>query len=197
MIIKSDNGTAFRNELTRAFAKYAGLRRAFVLPYNAPANGMAEQAVACIARLLVRHTQQFRNWPDTLPMVAFALNCTEHLSTARSWTETENEFVDVLATRLRQAWLALRDTSEIIRLDAAARADAHHRRRLKPITMDSAGGIQVEECVLLMHGSIEYAALLKKHGFPPLRSFRVLDVVPEYNALRVDTRTGYRHPTRR
>eukprot|EP00965_Chrysotila_dentata_P014985 495832-Pleurochrysis_carterae.AAC.1 len=29
MVIKSDNGSAFRNELTRAFAKYAGLRRAF------------------------------------------------------------------------------------------------------------------------------------------------------------------------
>eukprot|EP00965_Chrysotila_dentata_P025668 852469-Pleurochrysis_carterae.AAC.1 len=49
MVIKSDHGSAFRNELTRAFAKYAGLRRAFVLPYNAPANGMAEQAVARIA----------------------------------------------------------------------------------------------------------------------------------------------------
>eukprot|EP00965_Chrysotila_dentata_P150594 4975142-Pleurochrysis_carterae.AAC.1 len=52
MVIKSDSGSAFRNELTRAFAKYAGLRRAFVPPYNAPANGMAEQAVARIARLL-------------------------------------------------------------------------------------------------------------------------------------------------
>eukprot|EP00965_Chrysotila_dentata_P253892 6211494-Pleurochrysis_carterae.AAC.2 len=58
--IKSDHGTAFCNDLTRAFASYAGLRRAFVLPYNAPANGMAEQSVARIARLLVRHTQQFK-----------------------------------------------------------------------------------------------------------------------------------------
>eukprot|EP00965_Chrysotila_dentata_P067606 2237306-Pleurochrysis_carterae.AAC.1 len=87
---------------------------------------MAEQAVARIARLLVCHTQKFRNWPDTLPMVAFALNCTEHLSTGASpffalygrhpiflselenpplveLTETGNEFVDTLATRLRQA----------------------------------------------------------------------------------------------
>eukprot|EP00965_Chrysotila_dentata_P027108 900058-Pleurochrysis_carterae.AAC.1 len=81
MVIKFDNGSAFRNEITSAFAKYAGLRRAFVLPYNAPANGMAEQAVAHISRLLVRHTQQFRNLPDRLPMVTFALNSTEHLST--------------------------------------------------------------------------------------------------------------------
>eukprot|EP00965_Chrysotila_dentata_P235495 6200786-Pleurochrysis_carterae.AAC.1 len=108
-----------------------------------PANGMAEQSTARIARLLVRHTQQLRNWPDTWPMLAFALNCTEHLSTGVSpffalygrrpislselenpslveLTETGNEFVNSLATHLRQAWLAVRDTSESIRLDAAA-----------------------------------------------------------------------------
>eukprot|EP00965_Chrysotila_dentata_P172168 5681484-Pleurochrysis_carterae.AAC.2 len=162
---------------------------------------MAEPSVARIARLLVRHTQQFRNWPDTLPMVAFALNCTEHLSTGVSpffalygrhpitlpelenpslveLTETGNEFVDTLATRLRQqAWPAVLDTFESIRLDADARADAYHRRWLKPNIMDSVGGIvQVGEHVLLRHGNIEYAALLKKHGFSPLRSFRVLEV---------------------
>eukprot|EP00965_Chrysotila_dentata_P014352 475584-Pleurochrysis_carterae.AAC.1 len=203
MVIKSDDGSAFLTELMRAFAKYAGLRRAFVLSYNAPANGMAEQAMAPIARLLVRHTQQFRNWPDTLPMVAFALNCTEHLSTGVSpffaiyghhlislpeldnpslfeLAETRNEFVDTLAT--------LRDASESIRLDAAARANAHHRRWLKPNTMDFVGRIQVGDRVLLRHDSVEYTALLKKHGFLPLRSFGVLEVIPEYNALRADTR---------
>eukprot|EP00965_Chrysotila_dentata_P152713 5047339-Pleurochrysis_carterae.AAC.1 len=76
--------SVFRNEIPSAFASYAGLRRAFVFPYNAPANGMAEQAVARTSRLLVRHTQQFRNWPDTLPMVTFALNSTDHLSTGVS-----------------------------------------------------------------------------------------------------------------
>eukprot|EP00965_Chrysotila_dentata_P126411 4178590-Pleurochrysis_carterae.AAC.1 len=59
MVVKSDNGTAFRNELLSKFAEYAGLRRASVLPSNAPVNGMAERAVARIARLLVRHTQHF------------------------------------------------------------------------------------------------------------------------------------------
>eukprot|EP00965_Chrysotila_dentata_P035902 1194546-Pleurochrysis_carterae.AAC.1 len=93
-------------------------------------------------------------------MVAFALISTEHLSTGVSpffalygrhptslpeledpslveITEAGNEFVDTLATRLRQAWLAVRDSSESIRLDAAARSDAHHRCWLKPNTMDS------------------------------------------------------------
>eukprot|EP00965_Chrysotila_dentata_P233015 6199333-Pleurochrysis_carterae.AAC.2 len=84
MVIKSDNGTAFRNELMAYFAKYAGFRNAYVLPYNAQANGMAEQSVGRITRLLVRHTQQFANWPATLPMVTFALNCTDHLSLGTS-----------------------------------------------------------------------------------------------------------------
>eukprot|EP00965_Chrysotila_dentata_P159776 5278923-Pleurochrysis_carterae.AAC.1 len=37
MVIKSDKGSAFRYETTSKFAEYAGLRRVFVLPYNAPA----------------------------------------------------------------------------------------------------------------------------------------------------------------
>eukprot|EP00965_Chrysotila_dentata_P234987 6200485-Pleurochrysis_carterae.AAC.2 len=169
MMNKFDKGSAFRSEIMSKFAEYAGLGRAFVLPYNTPANGMTKQAVARISRLLVRHTQQFRNWPDTLLMVTFALNSTEHLSTGVSpffalygrhpislpelenpslveITETGNEFVDTIATRLKQAWLAVRDTSESIRLDVAARSDAHHLRWPKPNTMDSVRGIQVGNC---------------------------------------------------
>eukprot|EP00965_Chrysotila_dentata_P184508 6091091-Pleurochrysis_carterae.AAC.1 len=84
LMIKSDNGTAFRNELMACFAKYAGFRNAYDLPYNAQANGMAEQCVGRITRLLVRHTQQFANWPSTSPMVTFALDCTDHLSLGTS-----------------------------------------------------------------------------------------------------------------
>eukprot|EP00965_Chrysotila_dentata_P152556 5041370-Pleurochrysis_carterae.AAC.2 len=83
-VIKSDNGAAFRNELMACFSKYADFRNAYVLPYNAQANGMAEQSVGRITRLLVRHTQQFATWPATLPMVTFALNCTDHLSLGTS-----------------------------------------------------------------------------------------------------------------
>eukprot|EP00965_Chrysotila_dentata_P057475 1906729-Pleurochrysis_carterae.AAC.1 len=52
MVIKSDNGTAFRNELMAHLAKHAGFRNAYVLPNNAQANGMAEQSVGRITRLL-------------------------------------------------------------------------------------------------------------------------------------------------
>eukprot|EP00965_Chrysotila_dentata_P058416 1937469-Pleurochrysis_carterae.AAC.1 len=74
LVIKSDNGTAFRNELMACFSKYAGFRNAYVPPYNAQANGMAEQSVGRITRSLVSHTtQEFSNWPAMLPIVTFAL----------------------------------------------------------------------------------------------------------------------------
>eukprot|EP00965_Chrysotila_dentata_P256428 6212535-Pleurochrysis_carterae.AAC.3 len=117
----------FKTSLWPVFdSKYAGFRNAYVLPYTAQANGMAEQSVGRITRLLARHTQQFASWPSTLPMVTFALNCTDHFSLGTSpfvalynrhpiplpelenphlfkVTETGHEFVDSLALRLRQA----------------------------------------------------------------------------------------------
>eukprot|EP00965_Chrysotila_dentata_P256767 6212658-Pleurochrysis_carterae.AAC.1 len=75
-----------------------------------------------------------------------------------------------------------------IRTDAIAKSDSHYKRWLQPNTLDSVGGIQVGDKVLIRHGSVEYAAMLKKHGYPLLRAFRLVEVMPEYNALRVDTR---------
>eukprot|EP00965_Chrysotila_dentata_P165274 5457559-Pleurochrysis_carterae.AAC.1 len=75
-----------------------------------------------------------------------------------------------------------------IRADAAAKSDSHYPRWLQPTTLDSVRSMQVGDKVILRHGSVEYAVLLKKHGYPPLRAFRVVEVMPEYNALRVDTR---------
>eukprot|EP00965_Chrysotila_dentata_P184471 6089967-Pleurochrysis_carterae.AAC.1 len=75
-----------------------------------------------------------------------------------------------------------------VRADAAAKTDSHYRKWLQPNTLDSVGDIQVGEKVLLRHGSAEYAALLKKHGCPPLPPFRVVKNFLECNALRVNTR---------
>eukprot|EP00965_Chrysotila_dentata_P153089 5059072-Pleurochrysis_carterae.AAC.1 len=72
--------------------------------------------------------------------------------------------------------------------DRHAKTDLHYKRRLQPNTLDSVGGIQVGGKALLRHGSAEYAAMLKTHGYSPLRAFRVVEIFAEYNALRVDTR---------
>eukprot|EP00965_Chrysotila_dentata_P080168 2645044-Pleurochrysis_carterae.AAC.2 len=68
LVIKSDNGTVFRNELMACVSKDAGFRNAYVLPNNVQGNGTADQSVGRITRPLVRHTQQFANWPSTLPI---------------------------------------------------------------------------------------------------------------------------------
>eukprot|EP00965_Chrysotila_dentata_P211313 6186395-Pleurochrysis_carterae.AAC.5 len=50
-----------------------------------PENGMAEHSVGRITHLLVRHTQQFATWPAApLPMITFAMICTDHLSLGTS-----------------------------------------------------------------------------------------------------------------
>eukprot|EP00965_Chrysotila_dentata_P033720 1122046-Pleurochrysis_carterae.AAC.5 len=159
---------------------------ASVLPYNA---GTAEQSVARVDRLLVRYTQQFLVRSNTLTMhlstglsplfalygrhPSFSLAKSENPSLV-SVTETGNDFVFTLATRLRQAWLAVCDTSDRYRLDGAARFDGYHMpvgSRLS--TMDYADGLQVGDLVLLRRSSVEHAALLTKYGFPFLRSLRV------------------------
>eukprot|EP00965_Chrysotila_dentata_P255509 6212245-Pleurochrysis_carterae.AAC.2 len=200
MVIQSDNGTAFRNELTSKFAEYAGLR-----------------SHAIVLRILTMHL--LMAWPNnrwraslayqfatrnnfgiglthylwwhlllTLPITCLPLE-SPSLSGVR---EKGNEFVETFATRLRQAWLlAVRDTSESIRLDAAACSDAYHRRWLKPNTMDSVGGIQVGDRVLLRHCSIEYATLLKKLGFSPLRSSHAAILAFSWNDRSTCSRTRY------
>eukprot|EP00965_Chrysotila_dentata_P067197 2224273-Pleurochrysis_carterae.AAC.1 len=58
-------------------------------------------------------------------------------------------------------------------------------------TFDSVGGIQVGNKVLLRHAIVKYAAMLKKHGYSPLRAFELLRLCrAQYNALRVDTRSA-------
>eukprot|EP00965_Chrysotila_dentata_P018121 602456-Pleurochrysis_carterae.AAC.1 len=85
-----------------------------------------------------------------------------------------------------------------IRAEAADKSDSHCKRWLQPNTLDSVGGIKVGDRVLLRHGSVDYTVMLKKHEYPPLRAFRVVEFTPEYNALRVDTRgTGIQPVVRR
>ena len=63
LVMVSDNGSAFRNSLSTAMAKYFGYRHVFILPYNAQANGMAEASVKRIKLLLDRHTEGYAEWP--------------------------------------------------------------------------------------------------------------------------------------
>eukprot|EP00965_Chrysotila_dentata_P099972 3303380-Pleurochrysis_carterae.AAC.1 len=100
-------------------------------------------------------------------MVTFALNCTSPFFALYGWhpislpelenpqlyevTKTGHEFVDSLAFRLRQAWSAIRNISMSIRANVAAKSDSHYKRWLQQNTLDSVGGIQVGDKLLLRH----------------------------------------------
>eukprot|EP00965_Chrysotila_dentata_P229604 6197284-Pleurochrysis_carterae.AAC.1 len=85
LVIKSDNGIAFRNELMACFPKETDFRNAYVLLYNAHTDkryGGAERWSHYT--FLGKAYSAFRYWPSTLPIVTFALNCTEHVSLGTS-----------------------------------------------------------------------------------------------------------------
>ena len=211
MVVRSDNGPEFRNALSAEFAKYAGYRHVHVLPYNAPANGAAEQAAKRVQSLLVKHCRLLADWHRSLPMVCFALNTTVHRSMEVSPffalfgrhpitipeleepsnyrpTLTGSDFLRGTAERLRSAWESVRAASSDIKQAVIERGARHRRRWAAAPAADSIAGIHVGEWVLLRHGSEQHAKVRKKHGYPAFRRFRVLRLIPEANAIEIDTR---------
>eukprot|EP00965_Chrysotila_dentata_P003288 107302-Pleurochrysis_carterae.AAC.1 len=47
-------------------------------------------------------------------------------------------------------------------------------------------GINVGDYVLVRHGSADFAQNRRKHGFPALRRFRVVRVLPAAGAVQID-----------
>eukprot|EP00965_Chrysotila_dentata_P073161 2417670-Pleurochrysis_carterae.AAC.1 len=47
-------------------------------------------------------------------------------------------------------------------------------------------GINVGDYVLVRHGSADFAKNRRKHGFPALRRFRVVRVLPTAGAVQID-----------
>eukprot|EP00965_Chrysotila_dentata_P126783 4193250-Pleurochrysis_carterae.AAC.3 len=121
------------------FSKYAGVRKAYVLPYNAQANGMAKQSVGRITRLLVTqaHSAAVRELAidttnGTSPFFALYGRRPTFLPKLENThlfevTEIGHEFVDSLALRLRQALSAVRDISMPILAVAAAKTESHYK----------------------------------------------------------------------
>ena len=195
-----------------AFTAYAGLRHIRVLPYNAPANGKAESSVKRVQELLLKHCRLLDNWADTLPMVCFALNTAVHSSLGGvspffalfgrhpimipeledpsnyRATFTGPDYLRNLVAELRRAWDTVKDASETVRSSVISRGERSRAQWAAPSTNDSCAGIQVGDWVLLKHGSDAHAKIRRKHGYPAYRRFRVVKVMPESNALEIDTR---------
>eukprot|EP00965_Chrysotila_dentata_P043058 1429799-Pleurochrysis_carterae.AAC.1 len=47
-------------------------------------------------------------------------------------------------------------------------------------------GINVGDYVLVRHGSADFAKTRRKHGFPALRRFRVVRLLPAAGAVQID-----------
>ena len=215
-VVRSDNGPEFQG-LTEEFAKYAGYRHIHVLPYNAAANGRAENAVKRVSELLYKHCLLMDNWADTLPMVCFALNCTVMTSTqmtpfeslygrhptmipdledeqAIRPTYTGSDYVKNLVDNLRKSWDSVRDASSHIRAEIVKRAGKSRVRWAETPSDDCIAGIKVGDWVLLQHGSDDHARARRKHGYPAARRFQVTRLIPEANAVEIDRRSSTIQP---
>ena len=212
----SDNARGFDSELMDEFAKFAGFRAIKVLANNPQSNGAAEQTVSRVSTLLARHCRKLAEWHKSVPMVCHALNCSVHSGTfmspffavfgrhpigipeleepsLNSQSTSGSEFVTSLSQRMHGAWAEVRRVSRELKLEHIERNEKYRQRwasRAAPLNLH---GISVGDRVLVRHGDHQNASRLRKHGEPALRSFRVVRLIPESNALEIDPRrTGMR-----
>ena len=192
-----------------------GYRHVFILPYNAPANGPAEQTVARTSSLLSRHCYKFANWHKALPQIVHSLNTTVHRSTEMTpffalfgrhpisipevedpellqATYSGDDFVRSLAFRQQTAWASVREASKNLK-EAAIRRAEKYRSQWATASADGTmlGGIRVGDWVWVRHGSKEHARHRRKQGYQAYRPFRVLELLPDSHALRLDV-SGHR-----
>ena len=193
LVVISDNGTAFANELMRASAQLYGYRWIFVMPHTPQANGLAEAAVKKLKIILDRHTNEYANyWLPIVPMAQMCVNqrITSGLSSPfaslfgvapTTLAALENPELlpttttaqrDVRDTAIQMARLHVRLKTEI---DAVKTATA-----LADTTRVPRRRVQVDDRVWLTYSDSERARYLRKHGHGRAwrHAFRVVAVKP-------------------
>ena len=210
-VIVTDNGPAFRNELSKATSDFYGYRHIHTLPYNPQANGTAEAAVKRIKLLLDRQTQGYVGWQKILPLSQHMLNTTVHTSIGMTPYEAlfgrvpigleqlENpalypdgngeEFLTSIKMRMLYLHKSLRLASDeiknarIAKLNKVEQGHLHNARR--GTVLPSTPGDN--RYVWLLYGSKENAAYIRKHGHgaPWRHKYKVLEVKPHGVRLEV------------
>ena len=210
-VIVSDNGPAFRNDLTDKASKFYGYRHIHTLPYNPQANGVAESAVKRIKLLLEKQTKDYADWHRLLPLAQHMLNTTVHTAIGMSPYEAlfgrepigleklenpalyptgdGNELLLSIKQRMLHLHSALRSASDTIknaRIDATNKYEYAHLKNAKRGTiLPSTPGH--DRYVWLLHGSKENADYIRKHGHgaPWRYRYKVLEVRPHAVRLEV------------
>ena len=85
LVIQSDNGTEYVNDLVKNLLSLVGVQHRTVAPYNPRANGTAENSVGQVQKVLRKITGgDLTDWDLFLPAVALALNTHANRSTKSS-----------------------------------------------------------------------------------------------------------------
>ncbi|KAG1385767.1 hypothetical protein G6F59_017214 [Rhizopus arrhizus] len=73
--LQSDNGTEFKNSLSKDLANAMGYDHRFITPLHPSANGLSERFVQTVKKLLAKSTNGVGNdWDEFLPSIQLAMN---------------------------------------------------------------------------------------------------------------------------
>jgi hypothetical protein len=206
LLLVSDNGPAFISGLLAEMANFYGFRHVPILPYNAQANGAAEAGVKRIKQLLVRHCQGFDGWTKLLPHAQLQLNSCVHSGTHVSpymalfgrppygieFLENPQLLPDFSSGSdwLRESGTIINRVQKDVRamsdsIKEANAAAANERRRTE--VYSRTGVIKEGQWVRVIHGSLDDAAYVRKHGHGSLwkHRYKVRHVRPHAVYLEV------------
>ena len=199
LVIISDNGTAFANELMKASEQLYGYRWVFVMPHTPQANGLAEAAVKKLKIILDRHTNEYANWLPIVPMAQLCVN-------QRITSGMSSPFASVFG--VAPTTLAALENPELLPRTTAAQREVHetavkmahlHQRLKREIDAVKAATaladgtrvprrhVQRNDRIWLTYSDSERARYLRKHGHGRAwrHAFRVLAVKPHAVKLEV------------
>ncbi|XP_061724707.1 uncharacterized protein K02A2.6-like [Cydia pomonella] len=169
--IVSDNGKQFTSKELDDFTKYCGIEHIFTAPYHPASNGLAENSVRTLKRVIRKALQENQNVERALWAFLIHYRNVEHSTTG------ESPATLLLGRRLRT------------RLDTIKPDREGHVRRAQQRQQEAAGGVSRS---VEMEDAVWYRKYLKGEKWFP---GRIVDVLgpSNYKVLGDDGETVHRH----